>query len=260
MRNFRKCFSVLLLTSLFTATVASAEAVSDTQTTYNEEPIAIAEKYFEAVKNNDAEGLIEYSIDPSFPDEASRKAYYEDVDSNVDSYKIIDEENTNNSEIHFKVILTDNDGLTLPAVPYSLIKKNDEWKVLIEYYEIDMDKQSSTYGDISETTPLGEVEFIDIKVEKKGDFSTTAEKVGYSFRMTDQVEGSSTFTSSSSYATFHGWQTYPNTNGNPDITYGIIKRVGNTVTSYGSTRVQGFYPDYDSSRWYSQKLIFPTAI
>ncbi|SFS77052.1 hypothetical protein [Paenibacillus sp. BC26] len=128
-----------------------------------QEPHAAATAYFNAYISKSVEGMLSYSVDKNYLDNKSRKkAYQENAKSDtIISYKIVNSKSISSTQMDISVQLTYSDIGTIPAIPYSVIRYDDGWKVLVKPIEINMNKNSPQFGEIKDGTPMYQIKYTD---------------------------------------------------------------------------------------------------
>ncbi|GGD82161.1 hypothetical protein [Paenibacillus nasutitermitis] len=93
-------------------------------------------------------------------DETSRKkGYKENAKSDtVIEYKMVKLVRTSENQAVVSIQFTYSDLGVIPEIPYSVIKENDDWKVLLKPIEINLNKDSGHYGEIKEGIPVYELQ------------------------------------------------------------------------------------------------------
>ncbi|MDT3425479.1 hypothetical protein J2Z22_000995 [Paenibacillus forsythiae] len=118
-------------------------------------PKTVAKKYFDAFLANDIENMINYSKDVNYLDEKSRREGYEEFKpSHLESYEIVSYQEARNDKIDILVQYKYSDMDFYPKLPYSIIKDELGWKVLIKPLIVNLNKNSPEYGNVKEGIPM----------------------------------------------------------------------------------------------------------
>lgn len=209
------------------------------------EALDAAKGYFNSYISRDIEGMMKHSIDTNYLNEPSRKLAYEEnaKTDTVTSYKIINSEKVSDTEVDLSVEYTYSDTGTIPPLPYSVIKKEDGWKVLLKPIEINLNEDSVDYGEVTEGTPAYEVDYLDGNSTSVSPLVTTLDYYSFYNWNGHDLVGADTFNISQTWVSIQGTQYDHNANSTGlTIKYEIITNNNNVVRYYGHATVPGSNP------------------
>jgi len=120
-------------------------------------PKMVAENYFDAYLANDFDKMIKYSVDLNYLDDNSRRLGYEEfAPVNLEKYDILSYKTVSDNQINIKVKYKFSEVNDYPVLPFSIIKYEEGWKMLITPLEVNM-----ATGAIKEGTPIYKMNFMD---------------------------------------------------------------------------------------------------
>lgn len=155
---------ILFTAALFLFTYLTVVYSQRSEATKNiqEDPRSVASNYFNAYISKDVNAMMEYSVDENYLDEVSRKKAYEKnaPSDTVNGFKIINFNKVNEARYDISVQLTYSDIGTIPPIPFSVVKQNGSWKLLLKPIEINLNKNSPDYGQIKEGTPEYKIKYM----------------------------------------------------------------------------------------------------
>lgn len=137
-----------LLTSVMAGASFAKRAVS------KDDPAKVITEYFNAEKTSNYELMDEYGTDIRFSNFNELKTFYSEIagDHPLLDYKIVSSNQIDESHIEFLVETTYKGQDQVGALPYTVVKENGEWTVLIEPAEIDMNESSPDYRKAKKST------------------------------------------------------------------------------------------------------------
>ncbi|ARU60316.1 hypothetical protein CBW65_03995 [Tumebacillus avium] len=107
--------------------------------------------FFESELNHDIDGMMRVAKDLRFYTTKAQKAEYESAHKihPLEHYEIVSQKEVNASRVDFLVTAVYKDMDDMPELPYSAIKEDGQWKILIQAMEIDMSPDSPQPGKIT---------------------------------------------------------------------------------------------------------------
>ncbi|MBB6734681.1 hypothetical protein [Cohnella zeiphila] len=143
---------VAIAISLTTVSVVYAHS-EDSYSNSNANPLEVANGYFTAFKNDNADEMIKYSVDTSYQNDASRRKAYEAQGETIQNYIVTDFKQINDSEAIIKVRYVFHDLGTMPEIPFKINKFNSGWKVVVEPIVINHIQGDPDFGKVSKGVP-----------------------------------------------------------------------------------------------------------
>ncbi|KEQ24785.1 DUF4878 domain-containing protein [Paenibacillus tyrfis] len=140
-QSFKNTLFSLAAVSVLSFNIASVSAVAPAANGA-QKPVDAVTNYFNALKSEKIDDMIHHSIDTNYADEASqRKGYTQDFkDDQLLGFEIVSTRTIDDNTAEVNVKLNYKEMRQTPALPFKVIRANDRWKILIEPFEIKLDK------------------------------------------------------------------------------------------------------------------------
>ncbi|MDT3425480.1 hypothetical protein J2Z22_000996 [Paenibacillus forsythiae] len=267
MKKIIQMFAVFSLVGLLMISSVNAAQVNSTDSkglgqASPKTALKVANDYFTAYISQDVEGQIANAVDTNYLDEKSRRAgLVEFADVNVTDYKILSYKEVSDTQIDLSVQLVYPSIPNYPSLPFSVIKYEDGWKVLIKAYDVNLDTTSPDYGTIKAGLPLyKKVTFNQDLVQ-----SRTVMLDYYAFSGLGQgtvLLGEDTFNiaSGNTTVTINGWQTVDQimtSAWSPGVKYAIVTVSGSTTNWFGQKTINDIISQNDV--WYTEYITLTQA-